>query len=225
MSVIRCLLLSTPLLCAADPQTATEWADSLSKTYQQEGGYLTTYHSEGNNKVLHVTLASAPASGLAVLHVVSTKEGQRMEIRQWSTEPGNFFIDANGKRSHVLGLREEIKALAAAFTDDGGKNVIGTFTPELLLTDTAVAMVFSMSSRPAWEDDVEGAELGKVTDESVTFITGERGELTISRKTGLLTRQFIKREKNENRVLELVSHHKLLRADDVAALTLGWCTA
>ena len=224
MRVLPFFLFTTPLLWAAEPKTAGEWASVLSGAYQKQDGYITSYHSEGVNKSLDVTLASAPASGLAVLHVVSTKEGQRMEIRQWSTEPGDFFIDANGRRGHVLGLKEEMKALAAAFTDGGAEKIIGTFTPELLLTDNSVSVLFSMSSRPAWEDDVDGATLGAVKDDSVTFLTKERVELTISRETGLLTRQFIKGENDEKRVLEQVRHQKSPRADDVAALTLGWST-
>ncbi|RYD19317.1 MAG: hypothetical protein EOP88_19440 [Verrucomicrobiaceae bacterium] len=224
MRLLRLFLLSTPLLCQAEPATVPEWVAALAENYQKQEGHIAVYHSEGKDKSLDVTLATDPGSGLAVLHVISSKEGQRMEIRQWSTEPGDFFIDANGRRGHVLGLKEEIKALADTFTDDGGKNVIGMFTPELLLTGTEVSVVFGMSSRPAWENDVEGAKLGKVTDESVTFITSSRGELTVSRETGLVTRQFIVGENNEQRVLELVRHQKNPGQEALVALTRGWTT-
>lgn len=225
MRLIRYLLLSAPLLCAAEPTTTGEWITSLAGAYQKQRGYIAACHSEGPAKSLDVTLASDPESGLAVLHVVSTKGGQRMEIRQWSTEPGDFYIDVNGRRGHVLGVKEEIKALGNAFTNDGGKTTIGAFTPELLLTKTEVNIAFSITSRPAWEDEVEEAKLGKVTDESVTFITRDHGELTISRDTGLVIGQSVEGENNEQRILTMVRHQKNPGQDAIVALTKGWSTA
>lgn len=227
MRIVSCLLLSAGLLHAAEPETAAEWIESLSETYRKQGGYIVTYHSQGENKSLDATLATDSGSGMAVLHLTATKAGQRMEHRQWSDRPGDMFIDVNGKRGHVLGLKEEVKVLCDIFSDTTGKTGIPAYTPGLLLTKESVSasLGFTMPPEPGWKDEAEGAKLGEVTEKSVVIVTGAHGDLTISRESGMMIRQSVTGDSGEKRVLEMVHYRRNPGQEDIISLSRDWQTA
>lgn len=227
MRMVSCLLLSSGLLHAAEPETASDWIDSLSETYRQRGSYIITYHSEGENKSLDATLASDPEAGLAVLHLIFTKDGQRREHRQWSTDPGDMYLDANGQRGHITGIKAEMRSMEGIFSEAGKADIISAFAPKALLSKTRMNTSFSVSgnSNPVWSDELKDAKLVKVTDKAIAFLTEDSGELTISRESGLVTRQLVIGDDGEKRLLEQVSYRKNPDQEEIVALTKDWQTA
>jgi hypothetical protein len=226
MRIIWSFLLFANLSQAA-PETAEDWIKSLTETYRNQGGYIATYHSEGENKTLDATLASDLGSGMAVLHVIGVKNGQRMENRQWNDLPGDFFIDVNGQRGCVTGWKEEMKALKDVLPGEGGEREGANamvFTPGLLLDKAQVGAELAVTApaKPGWADKVVGAKLGEVNGKSVVLISAKYGELTISRESGLITRQSVAGEDGEERVLELVDYRKNPGEDAVITLSKDW---
>ncbi len=222
------IFLSAGVLHAAEPESAADWSDRLAEVYRKQGGYIITYHSEGENKSLDATLASDTASGLAVLHLVFSKDGQKTEHRQWSNEPGDIYLDTNGQRGYSRGLKEEMKAMEGLLaTTGGGAGLLPAFTPKLLLTRTGIATSFSIrgDSAPGWVEEVKGAKLGRVTDKTVVFLTKDSGELTVGKESGQVSRQFVTGESGEKRVLEEVSYRKNPGQEAILALTKDWQTA
>lgn len=221
---MRVFLFSVLMIAAAmaEPETAADWVTALTKTYTAQHGYLATYHSEGEGKALDATVALDFGSGMAISQMTAIKNGRNMSGRFWTTESGEIFVDANGRRAYYPSSAPEIGALKQLFPDS--RDITPVAVPGFLLTVDSFGQSLKWSNQPQpdWAEAASDLKLGQVTPETVTFETKEYGQLTIDRKTGVLKRQFLTAPDGEKRILEQTSFKPNPGNDVILEISSKW---
>lgn len=224
-------LLTFCIAAADEPKGAGSWVKELSATYAKHEGFTATYELKGKGKDLEVVMGVDEASGIAALHLLASKDGRKLEVRQWSTANDELFSDpGSGEVMLITGIGTELKSIAelkqslAIAPGDLHPDMI--FCPSMLVTKDSIAPGFNLANRDkaSWTSTLKNATLGEVSDVRVTFRSAESGDSTISRETGLLLRQSITADDGEVRVLELKEHRLNPGADEVAKISSGWKT-
>ena len=98
--LVSALLLSTHLAGAALPE-AEALLDELSAAHGKLPGYVATWHAEGENKTLDLTVAEDFKTGRFAFHLRATSSDGKNEARQWSPDGKQVFVDRNGTRGKV----------------------------------------------------------------------------------------------------------------------------
>lgn len=192
----------------ADPP-AEDVLEELESAYGGLNGFVARYGSEGENKILEVTLGLDVGSGVTVLHLVAERDGQKHVARQWSTPEGQLFMGSEGGlvvmdlTGQGLDLIPEWMALLNE--DESEAALAPQMVPSVILEKTTVGAAIGWGSKrkPSWSEWVEGASVKNADEQTVTVATAEHGDLSISRETGLLVRQSMTGAEGEARVLEL----------------------
>lgn len=227
--LVLCLLTARGL---AAPVTPEQWVEELSSTYAGHLGFTAIYHSEGPGKSLDVTLGMDKGSGLSALHMTVTKDGNAMEAKLWNTVEDELYTDSGGGISRVKGVATELNSLAGLASkcltnptkkeEEGGRQ----FVASMWITKDGILPTIGIRPRnePTWKSDVKGAAVKASDDKSVTFETAKWGLLTISRETGLMSRQSITSDSGEVRVLELRQFQIDPGKEAITGISKGWST-
>lgn len=226
---MRLLLLITcsAASAAADPA----WVAQLEASYAKLDGFLATYESHGKGKSLEVVLGLDETSGLAVLHMTATKDGQSVENRQWNTEDDKFHVqDSKGNLIVVSGMREELSSYGdlqhslSVIPDPSIVPARIQFTPSFWMTKDSIfpAMNFISQDQPWWLELARKSTKQESGEKGVTFLTPDIGSLTLSAETGLPVRQSIASDDGEMRVLELKELKLNPGREAIAGISAGW---
>lgn len=214
---------------AAEDATATEWVSKLTDIYQKQQGFIATYHCEGKTKSLDATLAYDDGSNRSAIILKGKKDGDTFEMRHWTTDDGSVIIEQGPQQQRVSGLRDELESLSRLMNKLGYLEEPSSphfkAPPRFALTkDSIICGLFLNNNRrtpPNWEEFTKDATLKSVAEDQVTFQSPKWGDLTISRKTGLLIRQSLKREDDEPLTLELTNIQLNPGEEAVAKLCSG----
>ncbi len=235
-TLIRTLLitlLATGLAFAGEAEPTTAKAiTELSAAYAKQRGHIATYRSVGEGKLLECTLGSDMGTGLAVIHLAMVSGNEKTETKFWCTSNDCTFMEDSGQLIVFRGISEEMKSLddLEKVLGDRSAAVEGRhvqFTPGMLLTKSGVSggLGFDSVLKPSWVGKVEDSTIQASDDKSVTFLTKEYGQLTISRENGMLIRQSVTREKGDVRVFELKDLQPNPGKEALTLLSAGWSTA
>lgn len=215
----------------AAPVTPQEWVEELSSTYAGLLGFTATYHSEGPGKSLDVTLGLDEGSGISALHMTASKDGHAMEAKLWNTPEDEMYLASGHDIGCVKGVMTEMNSLqqlAKSVTNQDKDDM--RFEMQLVasmwMTKDGIQPSLGIRSRnePSWKSEVQDASVKASDDKTVTFETAKWGLLTISRETGLMTRQSITSDDGEVRVLELRQFKINPGRDAITAISNGWTT-
>lgn len=232
--VIRLLFLLSLVLapiCLAEQKDRPpeEWAEELCAVFAKNSGYIARYEGQSKDQRLNATLGTDRAgTSLFVVEFLAGDEGH--ETRMW-TVGDSLFLDSGApdRRFVANGVRDAltmIEGLAAELSLVPGEDRPGPYTlePHLFMTKTDLSgyLAAGFSSAPLWQAYVEHASSVKVTKEEVVFQTGGHGEIAISRKTGMMTRQTCPGEDGSKRELVLTGLELDLDAGSLAELRDGW---
>ncbi len=209
-----------------------EVVETLTTAYGKLEGYIATYHFQAPTKTAEITLAVDVASGLGVLDLVGTKDGQRNEIRQWSTRDGTVYLyDGNSLKrmdAYMAGYRffKEINRLAEGPDAKKGVNIFPMIVPYAIITKSSLNFGVNMGMRndPTWKEWIEGAPLKEADGATATFSTVSQGDLTLSLESGLVVRQSTAEDGGAESQLEIKSVRLNPGAGAVAQLTANWKT-
>lgn len=239
---MKCALIQLPLLVgsvlsvmASSGETAgrpgaREWIDLLSATYADQGGYLASYESKGENKRLEITVGQDFDSGVFVSRMEATHNGVKMSGRFWGLGDRTLFIDQGGKKARlrIPEMPEALVALLKRLGSEGAEIPKATEValPSYLTKDTfSVGFVIATKRAPAWVDLLKRAEVLEVTADSVTFAQANYGKIRISRQTGMLIRQEINGADGEARILVLKQFTSHPKVSDLEAIYHDWDAA
>ncbi len=226
--LVLCLLTAHGL---AAPVTPEQWVEELSSTYAGHLGFTAVYHSEGPGKSLDVTLGLDEGSGLSALHMTASKDGHAMEAKLWNTPvdemylaSGQGIVCVKGVMTEVNSLRELLKSVTNQDKDDLRFEL--QLLASIWMTKNGIQPSLGIRSRnePSWKSEVQNASVKAFDDKTVTFETAKWGLLTISRETGLMSRQSITSDDGEVRVLELRQFKINPGRDAITGISHGWST-
>ncbi len=232
LRTLPCLLLAFGIAAADEPKDAAGWVEELSKTYAKLDGFTATYASKGEGKSLETVMGMDEISHLAALHMTATKNGRTMENRQWITDNDELFAFVSPAELMVIsGVQTELNSLVeltTAFAAFPADKALTTFqmTPSMLISKESIhpECHVKTSGRPSWEEMVQEAKVEASDPKSVTFLTKEHGQLTVSRETALLVRQSVTADDGEVRVLELKEHRINPGKEAILKISQGWKT-
>lgn len=198
-------ILTTGASFAEDAPDADLIRD-LTAAYAAHQGYLATYHSEKPGAALDVTIGLDEASGVAVARMIATAGGMNHEMRQWCDAKGVFYYAAGDDLYRLdmdavgRGLLRDFREMVDVRGLDSPAPV-----PSLGLDRKTIGLSVNpgAADEPFWAAWLKDAALKETNDETATFLTKERGEVTIQRATGMLAKQALASETGEMRVLEL----------------------
>ncbi len=201
----------------------------LAATYEKLGGFIATYQSELPGKSLHCTLATDFASGMGVIHLVATKDGNRMEMRQWTAPGDRYYVSSGGGLVVFKGLGElleSIRQLSETLAGKGSDIRPVQMSPFILLgeSDFGAGLRLKTDLEPTWTSDVENGSIQSASDSKVEFLTEKSGLLTINRGSGMLERQSSGVENGVPRVMELKRLEKNPGKDAVMKISADWST-
>jgi hypothetical protein len=235
VALLACMMVAAT---AEVPEDGAKWIEELTAAHDMHEGYISTYTFKAEKKQLEAKLAIDFASGLVAVHILAETVGEELfDSKQWITADDVVFIDVNGERSRMSGVRKEmtrtLKELSelSALLKNGDKVEIPSndefsWQPNFLMESDGISMGLGVATKhsPPWKSAVKDAAVHGFDDGSVTFQTKEHGRLTISREHGLLLRQTVKAKDGVDRVLDLKELLKNPGRDDVLALTSEWST-
>jgi hypothetical protein len=232
LRISSCLMLALGIAVADESKDAATWVAELSATYAKLDGFTATYTSKGEGKSLKVVMGMDETSDLGALHLTATKDGRPMETRQWNTDNDELFmfgswgglIVISGIRTELQSLSELNKVLVAA--PENAEAIKLRLTPAMLISKTTIHPGFDLivEDVPTWTLHVRQASVQGSDETSVTFLTEEFGLITVSRETGLLTRQSVTSATGEVRVLELKEHLLNPGREEISKISAGWKT-
>lgn len=199
----------------------------LLTAYGRNASHLARYESLGENKSLKCTLARDELSGLIVVHWMAHKGVERTECRMWNTDDDRMYASIGGALTVTRGLQEEvsvIEKLGKVLANDGIKE--SQMYAFVLLGKESLesGLGFGASPTAPWESSLKEASVLSMDDQTITFETKEYGQLSISRKTGMLERQKIKGKEGEDRVLELKEFKRDPDRKVIEDMTKDWST-
>lgn len=199
--------------------------------FAKNSGYIARYHGKSGSLRMNATLGTNRA-GSSLFQMKMFAENQEQVTRIW-VDGDTAHIDggAAGARHSDKGVGEFLTVTHGMMTElallpAGASRRPVTFEPQLIMTRSDLnGMLFaSMSHIPPWQRCVANAGGVEAGDEEVVFKTATYGDITISRKTGMMTRQAL--EGKDGAKLELVLEHLELNPTDesLAKARHGWST-
>ncbi|RYD65397.1 MAG: hypothetical protein EOP83_07475 [Verrucomicrobiaceae bacterium] len=225
---IPVIVFFTGIAAAALPET-DKMVEELSATHAKLPGFVATWHAEGKEKSLDLTIAMDRNTGRFASHLLATSPQGKLDARQWSPDGRVFYIDQNGSRARVDSLGAELnffRSFGDVFLD---KKVFDAFTfyctPAMPLRPSTIELSLQIENkgRPGWTLIEPSFKTTATSDETVTLSSEKFGQVTIDRANGILLRQEIK-EGEVKRVLERTSCTTEGIADEITKLTKDWST-
>lgn len=226
-------LLGLTGFCHAEnaERPSAEWAAELSAVFAKNSGYIARYNGKSGSKRMNATLGTDRA-GSPLLQVVFAAENQEHATRMW-VDGATVYLDqgAPGARHADKGVGDMLAVTQGLMTElsllpAGAGDRPVTLEPRLFLTksDLNGLLYVCMSHKPTWLGVVKGADRVEVGEEEVVFKTATYGDIAISRKSGLMTRQALEGEDGAKRELVLVDLELNPTAEALAKVRQGWST-
>ncbi|WP_035606718.1 hypothetical protein [Haloferula sp. BvORR071] len=226
-------LVALICLCRAEEaetkRSPQEWKEQLSATYAKHSGFKAGYEARGKRSSLTATLAWDRA-GDAVLQLQGVADDKPFGARCWNLDE-SAFLESDGQ----LWVDTKIGKIVQRFTElsrqldlsgDAKPPLTLAFMPRLLLAEDGLNAGLQVydAALPPWGFDVMGSTAVDVDEQEVVFHTTGSGKISVSRKTGMMTKQEIMSKKGEKHELIISSLEMDLGREAVVEIRRDWST-
>ncbi|MEP4076526.1 hypothetical protein [Haloferula sp.] len=232
LRVLCITLLGLEAAFSEEDRSTAEWIKKLEARYDETGGYIATYQGQSKDNTLGSTVAFDKASGLCAVEVSGNSDGKDIQFRFWTTSDDTIFMDSgNGRRARIDGIRSELSYLVSFKKIASGlSDPITTFdltlSPGFLLEADTVGMGIRSThdQKTDWFNAVKRASVQAVNKSNVVFRTKKHGDISISRKTGIMTAQSIPQKDGSDRSIKLTDLKANPGQENLEKISEDWST-